>query len=369
MSDDPYDIGDLSDAPRSSVSLTRRWYVRLVFAIIVLSIIVVASGAFAAYVLYDHITQPRAKGERVLFTVPQGSSGNDVGRLLAKEGLIEHEFFFRVAMRLEPSNDAIKHGDFMLPKGVSPVQLLEILRTTVPQVVAAQNYRVTIPEGLTIKQMAQLSENQDGFMAAVQSLDLFDQFGISAISAEGFLMPNTYFFSEEPSDNDVVQRMADQFSRDFDALLEKYPDQKEVDRVSILTIASLIEEEARVDEERALVAAVIHNRLSKKMRLEMDSTLQYILEKYGQRILNDDKEVQSPYNTYMNYGLPPGPISNPGVKSIEAAMNPADVDYLFFVSNADGNSHTFSTTLREHNAAVAKYRREMRTQRREQNDQ
>jgi len=108
---------------------------------------------------------------------------------------------------------------------------------------------------------------------------------------------------------------------------------------------------------------VIYNRLEKNMPLEMDSTLQYILNKYGQRLLNVDKEVDSPYNTYQRRGLPPGPISNPGVESLRAALEPADETYLFFVSNADGETHTFSTTLREHNRAVAKYRKEIRAQR------
>ena len=149
-------------------------------------------------------------------------------------------------------------------------------------------------------------------------------------------------------------------------LLERYPDAQVMDKVSLLIIASLIEEEARLDHERALVSAVIHNRLEKKMPLEMDSTLQYALNKYGQRLLNEDKEVDSPYNTYKRRGLPPGPISNPGIKSIEAALNPADVDYIFFVSNADGKSHTFTSNLRDHNNAVAKFRREIREQRQQQ---
>ena len=112
------------------------------------------------------------------------------------------------------------------------------------------------------------------------------------------------------------------------------------------------------------VAAVIYNRLKKNMALEMDSTLQYALGKYGTRILDADKEVDSPYNTYRYRGLPPRPISNPGVASLRAAMDPAEVEYLYFVSNADGKTHTFSRTLREHNKAVARYRREIRQQRR-----
>lgn len=366
MSDDLYDIGDLGASRSTGKPFRKRWYVRLTLLIFVLGTTTIAAVVLGGYLLYDHITQTRAAGEAIAFTVPPGATGADIAVLLQREGLVEHEVFFRIAMKLAPSTTSIKHGDFLLPKGVSPVQLLEQLRTNTPLAPEIATIRVTIPEGLTIQQIADLQDDPEAFLHAVKSLDLFEQFGISAQSAEGFLMPNTYFFSQPPTEIALVERMADQFNRDYNALVEHYTDQHEFDRVTILTIASLIEEEARLDDERALVSAVVHNRLKRNMPLEMDSTLQYILGKYGQRLLNEDKKVDSPYNTYKRRGLPPGPISNPGAKSIEAAMNPADVDYIFFVSNADGMSHTFSTTLSEHNNAVAKYRREIRKQRREQ---
>jgi UPF0755 protein len=366
MSDPMYDIGEISEPPSGKSPFLRRWCIRFFMICIMLTIVLVGTGAFGSFVLYDHITQPRIGSDEVMFNVPQGATGNDVGILLAESGLIEHELFFRIAIHLSRSNTSIKHGDFILQKGKSPVQLLEILRTSVPQSVDEQNVKVTIPEGLTLAQIAALRNEPEAFLLAVESLDLWEQFGIAPISAEGFLMPNTYFFNEEPSEQELVKRMVDQFNKDFDSLLEQYPEMKAEDKISILTVASLVEEEARLDEERPIVAAVVYNRLSRKMPLEMDSTLQYILGKYGQRLLNEDKEADSPYNTYMNRGLPPGPISNPGAKSIEAAMNPADVDYIFFVSNADGKSHTFTSNLRDHDKAVAKYRREIKVQRREE---
>ena len=369
MSDDLYDIGDLPNTSKPVRPSLGRWLFRLALVCVLLLVLAGGATGFSAYLLYDHISQPRAVGDKMPFTVPPGASGNDVGALLADQGFVEHELFFRVAMRLSPSGESIKHGDFLLPKGVSPVQLLEMLRTNIPIALEKQTVRVTIPEGLTLNQMSELRDRPGQFLAAAASLDLFDQFSISAQSPEGFLMPNTYFFSNEPGEHELVQRMADQFNKDFAVLIERYPDQANVDRVAILTVASLVEEEARLDEERGFIAAVVYNRLAKNMRLEMDSTLQYVLGKYGQRLLNEDKEVDSPYNTYKYRGLPPGPISNPGIKSIEAAMNPDDVDYLFFVSNADGKSHTFSTTLREHNAAVAKFRRDIKKQRREQSSE
>ena len=177
-------------------------------------------------------------------------------------------------------------------------------------------------------------------------------------------MPNTYYFDEAPDSAKLLRRMLDQFKADFAVLQAEHPEAA-ADPVRVVTIASLIEEEARVDEERALVSSVIHNRLEQGRALQMDSTLQYALNKYGQRLLNEDKDVDSPYNTYKYPGLPPGPIANPGVASLRAALAPAESDFLYFVSNADGKTHTFSKTLREHEAAVAKFRREIREQRRE----
>lgn len=363
MSQDPYDIGEIVATPEKKRPSLRRRVFRAFLTMTVLIGFVTAIGALGVYLIYDHITQPRVPTGQTVFTVPQGATGNDVAMLLAEKELIEHEILFRAAMKFKPSANSIKHGEFTLPKGVSPVQLLEILRNEVPHQLGAETVKVTIPEGLSLAQIAELRDDSEAFMDAAHALDLTAQFGITEDSPEGFLMPNTYFFSYEPTDAELVQRMADQFNKDFEALLQRYPERRMDDKVMLLTIASLVEEEARVDDERPLVAAVIYNRLTQRMPLDMDSTLQFALNKYGQRLLNEDKEVDSPYNTYMHPGLPPGPISNPGVQSIEAAMNPADVDYLFFVSNADGKTHAFSSSLREHNNAVAKYRREIKKQR------
>jgi len=158
--------------------------------------------------------------------------------------------------------------------------------------------------------------------------------------------------------------MAAQFEKEYAALLEEIPGAAQRDIKEIVTVASLVEEEARVDEERPQIAAVIYNRLNKDMALQMDCTIQYALGKYGQRILYEDREVDSPYNSYLYLGLPPGPISSPGLASLRAAMHPAEVDYLYFVSNADGKTHTFSSTSSEHIRAVRRFRREIAPQRR-----
>jgi UPF0755 protein len=176
-------------------------------------------------------------------------------------------------------------------------------------------------------------------------------------------MPNTYYFEKRPSERDVIERMAAEFEKTYAALVRECPPPEGRDKLVIITVASLVEEEARTPEERSKVAAVIYNRLKKGMPLQLDSTLQYALNKYGQRILYDDREVDSPYNTYENPGLPPGPISSPGLDSIKAALQPADADYLYFVSNADRKTHTFSSSEADHLRAVNHFRKEIAPQR------
>lgn len=324
---------------------------------------------YSAWSFYRHITEPTVPGPTQKFVVPKGATGQRVGHLLAEAGLLEHEVLLRAAFRLSDSKEDIKYGVYPVPEGLSAMQLLDFLRDASNQIFEYENIpdavRITIPEGLTIAQTARLFENPQAFIDATVDPAVLECLGIEADSCEGFLMPNTYFFSEAPTEATIVERMVQQFEQDYAGLLEQIPDVGEIDKMKVVIVASLVEEEARVDSERSIVAAVIYNRLKNGRALELDSTLQYALGKYGERLLAKDKEVDSPYNTYRNAGLPPGPISNPGAASVRAALAPADVDYLYFVSNADGKTHTFSTTLQEHNRAVAKYRRDIAKQRRE----
>jgi len=338
-----------------------------VVTVVVLAGIAAALGAFLGY---RHVTQPGVRGAEVRVTIPQGASGRDVGRMLAEQGLVEHELLFRAALRLDRSGRAIKHGRYALYRGLSAMELLGILQEgeTLPLDPSEipDELKVTVPEGLSIAQAARLFKHPEAFTKAASDAELIARLGIEAATLEGFLMPNTYFFDDRPTERGVVERMAAQFEEEYAALLDEVPPPTDHTKLEIVTVASLVEEEARVDAERATVAAVIYNRLEKDMPLQLDSTLQYALGKYGERILYEDREVDSPYNTYLHAGLPPGPISSPGAASIRAALWPADVDYLFFVSNADGKTHTFSTTPSEHLEAVRRYRRAIAGQRREE---
>lgn len=345
---------------------------RLVFKLFVfvctLTLVCGIVAAVLAFMAYQHVVQPGVPGEEVAVTIPEGAYGSAVGELLAEEGLVEHELFFRAALRLDRSRKPIKHGRYKLRRGLSALELLHLLQEgdTLPLDPSElpDELKVTIPEGLSLAQAAALFEHPEAFLEAASDPALLARLGLTTKALEGFLMPNTYYFSEKPSEREVVERMVAQFEKEYAKLLPDSQQPLAYDKLALVTIASLVEEEARVDEERAQIAAVIYNRLKKKMPLQFDSTLQYALGKYGERLLYEDREVDSPYNTYLNRGLPPGPISNPGVASLKAAMRPADVDYLFFVSNADGKTHTFSSNEAGHLKAVRRFRREISGQRR-----
>lgn len=348
-----------------------------------LLISIVGLSGLAALVVYDHVMSDGMPLSEIEVVIPEGATGSTVADLLAEKHLVDHPVLFRVAARLDGTGTtplqslrsvmaghraetkSIQQGTYMLYKGESPLQLLHAIYRGPQRPEMPDAFKVTVPEGLTIHQMAALFDDPEAFIRAAHDPELVARLALNVPSLEGFLMPNTYFFDKKPTERDVVERMLDQFLDDWKQLTQEYPQAGAADMLEVVTVASLIEEEAKVEEERPLVASVLYNRVHNNMTLDMDSTLQYALGKYGQRMLDADKEVESPYNTYKYTGLPPGPISSPGVRCIRAALDPADSDYLFFVSNADGRTHTFSETIGEHNAAVARFRKEIREQRRE----
>lgn len=343
------------------------WFLLFVFLFVGLTAVI--GGGFG-FLAYSHIiAENPGTGQRVEITVTPGEVASDIGVTLAEVKLVEHALLFRIAAKLDNQGGTIQAGHYELERGLSPMQLLHALyegpvRPYLGEGKSGEFVKVTIPEGLTLEQIAELFDDPQAFLDAAASPAILSHLPEGVTHAEGFLMPNTYFFDGQPMPAQIARRMAEEFAETYAALLVEIPDATTIDPLRVVTVASLVEEESRAEEERPIVASVIYNRLEKGMALGMDSTLQYVLKKYGQRMLYEDKEVDSPYNTYKNVGLPPGPISNPGVACLRAALAPMDTDYLYFVSNADGKTHTFSRTLREHEAAVQKYRRDIAEQRR-----
>ena len=345
------------------------WLVRIVlfaWAVIAVFVIVVAVGGF---VIVDHVRGPGHAGPKVTVQVPAGASGKDIGALLSASQLVEHEGLFRLAARLDTVGKPLKHGIYEIPKGLSALEILHIMQDGPSRPALEDQYKVTVPEGFSVAQLVAALPDIDGLAEAVQDPAFLARTGTGAKTLDGFLMPETYYFDEKPTGKELVERMLGQFEKTWAKLVAEVPGSDRYDKLAVVTMASMVEEEAKVEAERPLVAAVLRNRLTEGMPLQMDSTLQYALNKYGERLTNQDKEVKSAYNTYKLRGLPPGPISSPGEASLRAALRPSPDKYLYFVSNADGMTHTFSVTYEEHQAAVARYRREIAPQRREETQQ
>ncbi|NUQ50388.1 MAG: endolytic transglycosylase MltG, partial [Phycisphaerae bacterium] len=221
-------------------------------------------------------------------------------------------------------------------------------------------FSVTIPEGWDLKAIVPaiartMSVPETALDTATRDTALIRRLGIPTASLEGYLFPETYLLPEGASAAAIVGRLVNEFERrwkpEWNAALARLG----MTRHQIVTLASIIEKEARVDSERPLISAVYHNRLRRGMLLQADPTVLYALGRHASRVLYRDLEVRSPYNTYRNAGLPPGPIASPGTASLEAALFPAGVPYLYFVAHPDGH-HEFRTTLREHNEAVRRMR-------------
>jgi UPF0755 protein len=289
----------------------------------------------------------------VEFEVPPGMTLVRVADGLHESGLVRPRWAFLVGARLTGAETKIKSGRFLISPSQSPSQILRLLQEGR---VALQ--RLTIPEGLTVEQTAaqvakQMPIQAEAFLAYVDSLDASSLLGFPAPGIEGFLFPNTYFLSDGAGPEDIVRVMVAAFR---EAVGDSFPAGAwavGLSPLEVVTLASVIEKETRIPEERGRISAVFHNRLERGWRLEADPTVRYAHGRWDGPLTYKDLEIDSPYNTYRVWGLPPGPIASPGKAAIEAALRPRpEVRDLYFVARGDG-THQFSRTLEEHLRAKA----------------
>jgi UPF0755 protein len=320
------------------------------YILLILIIVVVLSGCYLSFsFLNSPVDHNSSSGQ---FVVKPGESISSVAQNLKSQEFIRSESFFVALARLRKNNLSIKSGEYSIDDTMDTTDILDILSRGIVVTV-----RITIPEGLHIRQIASLIAEKglassEEFIDASYNHEVLKKFGIPFESAEGFLFPETYIVAKDLSARQLVEIFIKNFFDNLRAI--PYVNYNNEELRKLVIIASLIEREARIDSERAIISAVFYNRLNQGKRLESCATIQYILDKPKERLLFSDLKINSPYNTYLNAGLPPGPIANPGIKSLIAALFPADVDYLFFVSKKDG-SHHFSTTYSEHLKAIEKY--------------
>ena len=302
-------------------------------------------------------------GEQVRITVPPGANFHQVTDSLMAHDLVRSRFWFTLLARLRRTDRAAQAGVYDLPRGASAWALLSAIEHGQVAMV-----RFTAPEGLTLAELADLAQARlniprDSLITAASERARVNRVAPDAPSLEGYLLPETYSLPVPVSGNTLVEAMVEEFQRRWNPAWNARLDTLKLTRTQILALASIVEGEARHDDERSTIAAVYSNRLRIGMALQADPTVQYAIQlatgERKSRLYFKDYEFPSPYNTYLNPGLPPGPVNSPGIKSIEAALYPADVPWLYFVAGPDGH-HVFSRTLLEHNRAIQGVRQRAR---------
>ncbi len=337
---------------------------------IILLLVVVAAGAAAGlgYYVLEQL-KPAAAAQEIEFTIPAGTSSAEIANILEENGLIRNALIFSAYLKYKNIGTGFQAGTYAMTPGTDIQDI--IARLNAGDTVKEETIRVTIPEGYTVRQaIAALVEAGFSEESLLEVLNDPAQFAVDSsgdqpmraaqipngdqyrFPMEGYLFPETYEFPKDVTAYDALKRIAQELDKKLSTLPEGWEAQLEKNGVTfheLLTIASLVEREVVADAERALVAGVIYNRLEAKMPLQIDATVQYLFDEQKERLLEKDLQVESPYNTYLNAGLPPGPIASPGLASIEAALYPEASEYLFYVTKKDGTGeHYFGKTYEEH---------------------
>ena len=325
-----------------------------ILLLIVLLIIIIIGG----FEYYNGIIESPLKSdkEKIKITVDEGESFYSILDKLSSKGVLKNKEVIKLNLKLDKKNNInLVPGEYEVNTNVTLKELIKILET---EDFSKNRISVTIPEGYDIEEMANVFEesglfSKDDFLNAVKNHELpsyVKKDDKKKYNLEGYLFPNTYFLDKDISPDEVISLMISEFEKTLENVeKETGVTIKEEEIEKIMIIASLVEEEAELDEERDLVSSVIYNRLEKGMKLEFCSTINYAWGEHLPQVLNKHLEIDSPYNTYKNEGLPVGPITNPGEKSIIAAVKPAQTDYLYFMLLYNqGGKHHFSNNGAEH---------------------
>ena len=323
---------------------------RLIFAVFLVATALAAGGFF----YFIHYWTPSHDRYPVEIRVEQGDSLATVVRKLREQQLIANGFLFSLWARLTGVEKKIHQGLYRFEARVPPREILDRMVTG-----RGVFQTVTIPEGFTIKEIAELLDkmqiaNKEKFLAEAANPAVLAGLGLDGRGLEGYLFPSTYHFTPSTPERDIIAAMAEQFRKVSLPVLNQRSTGKSLTPHELLTLASIIEKETGIESERPLVSAVFHNRLQRQMPLQSDPTVIYGLKDFNGNLTRKNLQEPTLYNTYRISALPPGPICNPGLSSIRAALQPAKVSYLYFVSKNDG-THLFSETIEEHNQAVKTY--------------
>jgi UPF0755 protein len=305
----------------------------------------------AILLLAFYLTLAPSREKAVQVHVPSGAGVRQIGRILRDQRIINDRFSFSLLVRLRGMGSSLRSGDYEIPPGVKPWGVIDILATGRGELV-----RITLPEGLTdVQVFARLAAE----LKSLDSLELRKLARDPAVAAElgletetliGYLFPDTYLVPPSISAREMLGLLAGRFHEVWGQVSGGHALSNGLSTRESVILASIVENEAVRDSERPVIASVFLNRLKLGRPLESCATVLYVLGKHKSRLLYSDLSVESPYNTYLHGGLPPGPICNPGRKSLEAVLNPSRTDYLYFVARGDG-SHVFSRSLDDHISA------------------
>lgn len=298
----------------------------------------------------------------ILVEIPNGATLTKVSSILEENKLIKNKVLFKVVSKFKEDNNGVKAGKYLLSQKYSNSEILDIL-------ISGKTYndgiKVTIPEGSTYKEVIKyLTNKKIGKAEVYEELinnpkEFYDKYKFldekDITTLEGFLYPDTYYFEKDMSEKDVISAMLKRFSEVYTPELKEKQKKMGLTLQQVINMASIIEKEAVKDVDRPKIAGVFYNRLEIGMPLQSDATIQYIFDERKHIVSYSDLKIDSPYNSYLNKGLPPTPIANPGIKSIEAALEPEDNDYLYFVATVDGGNN-YSKTYDEHLKYVKEYK-------------
>ncbi len=314
-------------------------------------------GLLVTLPLITFSSRPVAPPAPTIIQIKPGSGAYEIAQNLNEQQIITNAELFMILAVLSGRIKYLQAGTYIFDGARKPGDVINML-------FKGQIYqlKLTVPEGANIFDIAnglaklEVTGQQD-FLSAARSIKTCEFFQIEAPSMEGFLYPDTYYLAKEMTPIEIMGRMVSRFHQAYPASYEQRAAELNLSRLEVVTLASIIEREAVVQDEKPLISSVFHNRLKRGMRLQSDPTAVYGRADFnGGKIRPEDLRNDNPYNTYRNGGLPPGPIANPDATSIKAALWPAETKYLYFVARGGGR-HTFSTNLKDHNRAVAELRR------------
>lgn len=341
---------------RNKVKNKRRF---LISAVIAAGILVIAlTAGYSVYIGQESNPVDPGSEELISVTIPSGTGTGGIAQILKENNLINSRNVFKLQSKSRGYDGKYKAGLYSLSPGMSMDEIMTLLMAG-----NDETMRFTIPEGYDIRRTtAKLSEegliNAEVFAEEIE-MGQFDYDFLADAPAgpdrlEGFLFPETYEIFSNANEHDIIDKMLYQFSKVFTDEYDARAEELGMSVREVVALASIIEREARIPEDRPVIASVFYNRLKIDMPLQSCATVQYILGEQKPVLSIKDTQIESPYNTYLNSGLPPGPIASPGADSIKAALYPADTDYLYFLAKGDG-SHAFSETYDQFLKDKAKY--------------